>query len=109
MAAAKQICAQCGGKMRYEVRQQDGKWLVWDTVVDDCAMKSVVGAVDGLRSIITSNNTRYMLNGGLLVPMPNSVTFETRPALLPRPKWPPIRSCLPKAHKLTHYRIARTG
>jgi hypothetical protein len=81
MAAAKQICAQCGGKMRYEVRQQDGKWLVWDTVVDDCAMKSVVGAVDGLRSIIASNNTRYMLNGGLLVPMPNSVTFETRPAM----------------------------
>jgi hypothetical protein len=81
MAAAKQICAQCGGKMRYEVRQQDGKWLVWDTVVDDCAMKSVVGAVDGLRSIIASNNTRYMLNGGLLVPMPTSVTFETRPAM----------------------------
>lgn len=66
--------------MRYEVRRQDGKWLVWDTAVDDCAMKSVVGAVDGLRSIIASNNTRYMLNGGLLVPMPNSVTFETRPA-----------------------------
>jgi hypothetical protein len=67
--------------MRYEVRQQDGKWVVWDTVVDDCAMKSVVGAVEGLRSIIASNNTHYMLNGGLLVPMPNSVTFETRPAM----------------------------
>lgn len=66
--------------MRYEVRQQDGKWLVWDTVVDDCVMKSVVGAVDGLRSVIASNNTRYMLNGGLLAPMPNSVTFEARPA-----------------------------
>ncbi|HKN74383.1 MAG TPA: hypothetical protein VJW94_04335 [Candidatus Acidoferrum sp.] len=67
--------------MRYEVRQQDGKWLVWDTVADDCAKKSVVGAVDGLRSIIASNNARYMLNGGLLVPTPNSVTFETRPAM----------------------------
>jgi hypothetical protein len=67
--------------MRYEVRQQDGKWLVWDTVVDDWAMKSVVGAVDGLRTIIASNNTRYTLNGGLLVSMPNSVAFETRPAM----------------------------
>ena len=65
--------------MRYEVRQRDGKWVVWDTVVDDCAMTSVVGAVEGLRSIMA--NTRYMLNGGLLVPMPNSVTFETRPAM----------------------------
>ena len=67
--------------MRYEVRQQDGKWLVWDTVVDDWAMKSVVGAVDGLRSIIADNNTRYKLNGGLLLPMPNSGTFEIRPAM----------------------------
>ncbi len=69
--------------MRYEVRQQDGKWLVWDTVVDDCVMKSVVGAVEGLSSIIATNNTRYMLNGGLLVPMPNSAsaTFATRPAM----------------------------
>ena len=25
MAAAKQICAQCGGKMLYEVRQQERK------------------------------------------------------------------------------------
>jgi hypothetical protein len=78
---AKQICAECGGKMRYEVRQQGGKWLVWDTVVDDCAMKSLVGAVDGLRSIIASDNTHYTLHGGLLVPRPNSVTFETRPAM----------------------------
>ena len=67
--------------MRYEVRQQDGKWLVWDTVVDDCAMKSVVGAVDGLRSIMAGNNTRYTVNAGLLVPMPSSVTFETGPAM----------------------------
>jgi hypothetical protein len=81
MAAAKQICAECGGKLRYEVRPQDGKWIVWDTVVDDCAMKSVVGAVDGLRSIIASNNARYMLNGRLLVPTPNSVAFDTRPAM----------------------------
>ncbi len=66
--------------MRYEVRQQDGKWVVWDTVVDDCAMKSVVGAVDGLRSIMAGNNTRYTLNGGVLVPIPSSATFETKPA-----------------------------
>jgi hypothetical protein len=79
--AAKQICAACGGKMRYDVRQQDGKWLVWDTVLDNCAMKSVVSAVDGLRSFMSGNNTRYELNGGLLAPMPNSVTFETKPAM----------------------------
>jgi hypothetical protein len=81
MAAAKHIRAECGGKMRYEVRQQDGKWLVWDAVVNNWAMKSVVGAVDGLRSIIASNNTRYTLNGGLLVPIPNPVTFKTRLAM----------------------------
>ncbi|MGC1105598.1 MAG: hypothetical protein WA876_03600 [Candidatus Acidiferrales bacterium] len=67
--------------MRYEVRQQDGKWLVWDTVAGDCVMKSVAGAVDGLRSVIASNNTRYTLNGGLLAPMPNPITFETKPAM----------------------------
>jgi hypothetical protein len=67
--------------MRYEVRQQDGKWLVWDTVVDECAMKSVAGAVDGLRSIMASNKTRYTLNGGVLVPGPSSLTFETRPTM----------------------------
>jgi hypothetical protein len=67
------------GKMRYEVRQRDGKCVVWDTVVDDCAMTSVVGAVEGLRSIMA--DTRYMLNGGLMVPLPNSVTFETGPAM----------------------------
>ena len=67
--------------MRYEVRQQDGKWLVWDTVADNCVMKSVAGAVDGLRRIMASNNTRYTVNGGLLVPAPNSVAFETGPAM----------------------------
>lgn len=67
--------------MRYEVRLQDGKWLVWDTVVNEPAMKSVVGAVDGLRSILASNKTRYTLNGGVLVPGPSSLTFETRPAM----------------------------
>lgn len=59
----------------------DGKWFVWDTVVDHCVMKSVAGAIDGLRSIIAGNNTRYMPNDGLPVPMPNPVTFETRPAV----------------------------
>ena len=42
-------------------------------------MTSVVGAVEGLRSIMA--DTRYMLNGGLMVPLPNSVTFETGPAM----------------------------
>ena len=28
--------------MRYEVRQQNGKWMVWDTV-NDCAIKGVAG------------------------------------------------------------------
>lgn len=72
---------ECGGKMRYEVRQQDGKWLVWDTVVDDCAMKSVAGAVDGLKSIIDSDSTPYMLHGGLLAPTPNPLAFAARPAM----------------------------
>ena len=67
--------------MRYEARQQDGKWLVWDTVVDGCVMKSVAGAVDGLRSIMASHNTRYEWDGGILVPRPNPVNFETRPAM----------------------------
>jgi hypothetical protein len=67
--------------MRYEVRQQGGTWLVWDTLLDDCAMKSVAGAVEGLRSIIAGNNTHYRRNGGLLMPVPNSETLETRPAM----------------------------
>jgi hypothetical protein len=71
-----QICADCGGKMRYEVRQQDGKWLVWDTV-NDCAKKAVVGGL----TRIASNSARYTLNRGLLVLMPNSVTIEARPAM----------------------------
>ena len=79
--AEKQICADCRGKMRYEVRQQDGKWFVWDTVVNEWAMKSVVGAVDGLRTIIASSDTRYINNGGLLVPIPSSGSFETTPAM----------------------------
>jgi hypothetical protein len=43
--------------MRYEVRQEDENWLVWDTTLDHCVMKSVVGAVDGLRSAMASNYT----------------------------------------------------
>jgi len=49
--------------VRYEVRQQDEKWLVWDTV-NDCAKKAVVG---GLRRIASNR--------------PNSVTIEARPAM----------------------------
>jgi hypothetical protein len=59
--------------MRYEVRQQDGKWLVWDTV-NECAKK----AVDRRTAF---NSTRYTLKGRLLVPMPNSVTIEARPMM----------------------------
>ncbi len=67
--------------MRHEVREQDGKWLVWDTVADDCVMKSVAGAVEGLRSIMASNNARNKLDGGHLAPMPNAAILETRPAM----------------------------
>lgn len=63
--------------MRYEVRRQDGKWLVWDTAARNCVMKSVAGAVEGLRRSMASRNMP-MLNGGL-VPMPNLATFEIRP------------------------------
>jgi hypothetical protein len=62
--------------MRYEVRQQDGKWIVWDTV-NECAKKAVVG----LFRRTVGNSTRHTLNGGLLVLKPNSVTIEARPAM----------------------------
>jgi hypothetical protein len=68
-----QICAQCGGEMRYEVRQQDGKWLVWDTV-NDCAVKGAAS----LPRLTAANCMRHSSIAGLLVMKPNSVTFWTQ-------------------------------
>jgi hypothetical protein len=64
--------------MRYEVRQRDGKWLVWDTV-NDCAMKGVAG----LPRLTAANCMRHPSIAGLLVMKLNSVTAltaEARPA-----------------------------
>ena len=62
--------------MRYEVRQQDEKWIVWDTV-KDCAMKGVVG-LDALK-LTAANCTRHPSIAGLLVFKPNSLTTEAKP------------------------------
>jgi hypothetical protein len=66
--------------MRYEVRQQDGKWLVWDTA-NDCAMKGVVGLA-GLSRLTAANCMRHPSIAGLLVMKPSSVASlaaEARP------------------------------
>ena len=55
--------------MRYEVRQQDGKWLVWDTA-NDCAMKGVARRPPRLTA---ANCMRHPSIAGLLVMKPNSV------------------------------------
>jgi hypothetical protein len=63
--------------MRYEVRQQDEKWIVWDTV-NDFAMK---GAADFPR-LTAANCMRHPSIPGLLVMKPNSVASlaaEARP------------------------------
>jgi hypothetical protein len=63
--------------MRYEVRQQDEKWIVWDTV-NDCAMK---GGAD-LSRLTAANCMRHPSIAGLLVMKPNSVASliaEARP------------------------------
>ena len=63
--------------MRYEVRQQDEKWIVWDTV-DDCAMKGSAG----FPRLTAANCMRHPSIAGLLVMKPNSVasfTAEARP------------------------------
>jgi hypothetical protein len=54
--------------MRYEVRQQDEKWIVWDTV-NNCAMKG--GA--GFPKLTAANCMRHPSIAGLLVMKPNSV------------------------------------
>ena len=66
--------------MRYEVRQQDEKWIVWDTV-NDCAGKAVVGL---FRHTFGNRwtSTHQTLNGvRLLVLKPNSVTIEAKTAM----------------------------
>ena len=63
--------------MRYEVRQQDEKWIVWDTV-NDCAMKGVAGSP----RLTAANCMRHPSIAGLLVVKPNSVaalTTDARP------------------------------
>lgn len=63
--------------MRYEVRQQDEKWIVWDTV-NDCAMKGVAR----LPKLTAANCMRHPSIAGLLVMKPNSVASlaaEARP------------------------------
>jgi len=63
--------------MRYEVRQQDEKWIVWDTV-NDCAMKGVAGPP----RLTAANCMHHPSIAGLLVMKPNSVASlaaEARP------------------------------
>ena len=63
--------------MRYEVRQQDERWIVWDTVTD-CAMKGAVG----FPRLTSANCMRHPSIAGLLVMKPNSVASlaaEARP------------------------------
>jgi hypothetical protein len=63
--------------MRYEIRQKDEKWIVWDTV-NDCAMKGVAG----LPRLTAANCMRHPSIAGLLVMKPNSVASlaaEARP------------------------------
>jgi hypothetical protein len=63
--------------MRYEVRQQDEKWIVWDTV-NECAMKGAAG----FARLTAANCMRHPSIAGLLVMKPNSVASlaaEARP------------------------------
>jgi hypothetical protein len=63
--------------MRYEVRQQDETWIVWDTV-NDCAMKGVAG-LSSLSSLTAANCMRHPSIAGLLVMKPNSVAADAKP------------------------------
>ena len=63
--------------MRYEVRQQDEKWIVWDTV-NDCAMKGAAR----LPRLTAANCMRHPSIAWLLVMKPNAVASlaaEVRP------------------------------
>ena len=76
--SASQICAECERKMRYEVRQQEEKWIVWDGV-NDCAMKGAAG----FPRLTAATCMRHPSIAGLLLVMkPNSVASlaaEARP------------------------------
>ena len=64
--------------MRFEVRQQGEKWIVWDTV-NDCEMKGVARRP----KLTAANCMRHPSIAGLLVMKPNSVASlaaEARPA-----------------------------
>jgi hypothetical protein len=54
--------------MRFEVRQQHEKWIVWDTV-NDCAVKGAAG----FPGLTAANCMRHPSIAGLLVMKPNSV------------------------------------
>ena len=54
--------------MRYEVRRQDEKWIVWDTV-NDCAMKGAAG----FPRLTAANCMRHPSIAGLLVMKANAV------------------------------------
>jgi hypothetical protein len=63
--------------MRFEVRQQDEKWIVWDSV-NDCAMKGAAGCP----RLTAANCMRHPSIAGLLVMKPSSVASlvaEARP------------------------------
>jgi hypothetical protein len=63
--------------MRYEVRQQGEKWIVWDTV-SDYATKGAAS----LPRLTAANCMRHPSIAGLLVMKPNSVASlaaEARP------------------------------
>jgi hypothetical protein len=60
--------------MRYEVRQHDGKWIIWDTVNDG----AVKGAA-GFPRLTAANCMRHPSIAGLLVMKPNTVTADVRP------------------------------
>jgi hypothetical protein len=63
--------------MRYEVRQQDEKWIVWDTVKD----RAMKGAAR-LPKLSAANVMRHPSIPGILVMKPNAVASlaaEVRP------------------------------
>lgn len=54
--------------MRFEVRQEDEKWIVWDTV-KDCAMKGAAR----LPKLTAANVMRHPTIAGVLVMKPEAV------------------------------------
>jgi hypothetical protein len=64
------MAGESGTSMRFEVRQQDGKWLVWDTVNGCAAMKGLASPL----KLTADNYARHPQNPGVLVLRPDSVT-----------------------------------